>query len=138
MHLDANVDGAKAEVLATYADGPVTGGPALTRRGTAWYLSTCLAPDDLERLLGRICDAAGVPAASQTPNGRAPSGVEVVRRVTVEASGGNSYLFIINHNDRPATVPLPASGVELLSNVEVAGSIVVASGDVAILREAGA
>ncbi len=138
VHLDANVDGAKAEVLATYADGPVTGGPALTRRGTAWYLSTCLAPDDLERLLGRICDAAGVPAASQTPNGRAPSGVEVVRRVTVEASGGNSYLFIINHNDRPATVPLPASGVELLSNVEVAGSIVVASGDVAILREAGA
>ncbi len=138
LHLDANMAGAKAEVLATYADGPVAGAPAITRRGSAWYLSTFLAPGDLERLLGQVCEAAGVRSTSQTPAGRAPSGVEVVRRVTVEGSRNNSYLFIINHNDRPATVPLATSGVELLSNAEVAGSMVVAPGDVAILREAGA
>ncbi len=124
-----------AEVVASYQDGPVAGGPAVTRRGRAWYVSTRLAPTDLERLLGRVCDEAGVrPVCGAAP----PPGIEVVRRRGPDGPGGRrrpSWLFALNHGDRAAT--LPASGVELLGGGEVDGRLVLPAGGVAVVREGG-
>jgi len=122
-----------AEVLARYADGPVAGGPAVTRNGSAWYVSTRLAPGDLERLLGRVCDRAGVaPACGSAP----PPGVEVVRRRDPLRRGRPSWLFAINHGGEPAS--LEASGLELLTGAAVAGRLTLPAGAVAIVREDGA
>ncbi len=122
-----------AEVLARYADGPVAGGPAVTRNGSAWYVSTRLAPADLGRLLARVCDHAGVaPVCGSAP----PPGVEAVRRRDPGQGGRASWLFAINHGDEPAA--LEASGLELLTGAEVAGRLALPAGAVAIVREDGA
>jgi beta-galactosidase len=121
-----------AQVLARYADGPVAGGPAVTRKGSAWYVSTRLAPADLERLLARACDRAGVALVCGSAP---PGGVEVVRR-REPGQRGASWLFAINHGGEPAV--LPASGVELLTGAEVAGRLALPAGAVAIVREDGA
>jgi beta-galactosidase len=117
-------------VLARYADGPAAGGPALTRNGSAWYVSTRLAPADLERLLATVCHHAGVAPVGGSPP---PAGVELVRR---RAGGGRTWLFAINHGERPATVA--ASGVELLTGAGVGGRLELPAGGVAIVREDGA
>ena len=64
------------DVLTTYAAGPLTGRPAVTRRagddsaGSAWYLSTL--PDDatLGALLDDVLSAAGVEPAVAGPSPR--------------------------------------------------------------------
>jgi beta-galactosidase len=123
----------RAEVLARYADGPAAGGPAVTRNGSAWYVSTRLAGDDLQRLLGAVCNHAGVaPVGGSAP----PEGVELVRRRSPGEDRPASWLFAINHGERPATVE--ATGVELLTGVEVGGRLALPGGAVAIVREDGA
>jgi len=94
-----------AEVLASYAEGPLAGGPALTRNGRAWYTGTRLVDADLAALLASVCADAGVAAPVPDP----PAGLEVVRR------GG--YLFLINHAAVDADagpVRVPAGGVVVL------------------------
>lgn len=120
-----------AEVLAGYADGPVTGGPAVTRRahaaGTAWYVSTRLVDADLGRLLADV--AARVGAAPE----RAPvPGVERIRR---RHADGRSYLFLLNYGDQP--VELDETGTDLLTGVEWAGPTRLAPRDAAVLAEGG-
>jgi beta-galactosidase len=122
-----------AEVLASYADGPVAGGPAVTRNASAWYVSTRLASEDLERLLASVCDHAGVASACGSVP---PPGVEVVRRAAPGQGARASWLFAVNHGDEPAS--LPASGLELLTGEEVAGRLALPAGAVAIVREDGA
>jgi beta-galactosidase len=121
-----------ADVVATYASaGAPHGGPAITRNtrgdGAAWYLGTRLDDASRARLLGRICAEAGVSARAT------PDGVEVVRRRHV--NDGSSYLFVLNHSDRAATVA--GAGVDLLTGVGHAGAITVAAGGVAVVREDG-
>ncbi|MBQ0983629.1 beta-galactosidase [Streptomyces sp. F63] len=119
-------------VLSFAADpasgGPVAGHPAVTRHafgeGTAWYVATRPDADGLRRLLGRVCRVAGVAAAAEVP-----AGVEAVRRHGPEAT----YLFLINHTARDASVP--ASGVDLLSGAAVDGRAAVPAGDVMVIRE---
>jgi beta-galactosidase len=117
-----------AEALARYADGPLPGTPALTRRpvgaGAAWYLATRLDAAGAARLAGRLADDAGL--ATLAP----PAGAEVVRR---RATDGRSWLFVVNHGETPARVP--AEGTDLLSGAAVAGAVVVAPGTVAVIRE---
>ncbi|MGH8861103.1 MAG: beta-galactosidase, partial [Jatrophihabitantaceae bacterium] len=84
-----------AEVLASYAAGPVAGSPAITRRsagsGHAWYVGTELDRDALDSVLGRVLDEAGIaPAVTGLPDG-----VEAVRRVGPDAR----YLFLMSHRD---------------------------------------
>jgi beta-galactosidase len=117
-----------AKTVAAHRDGPVAGGPAITRHevgdGAAWYVATSLAPPDLARLVADLTAEAGVrPAAT------VPAGVEVVRR----EGAGRSYLFVLNHTDDD--VEVTADGFDLRHDRPVDGFVVVSSGDAAVIRE---
>lgn len=113
-----------AEVLARYVDGPLPGTPALTRRavgaGAAWYVATRLDDAALSRLADRLTREAGVTRPEEPV-----VGVELVRR--------GRYLFVLNRGDAPAAVP--AHGTELLSGAQVDGTVTVAAGAAAVIRE---
>ncbi|MEV0182705.1 beta-galactosidase [Streptomyces sp. NPDC050625] len=119
-----------AETVASYADGPLAGVPAVTRHahgtGTAWYVATLPDPDTLAGLLDRIRAEAGV-----APVRTAPPGVEVVQRRGTDAD----YLFVIDHAGRGAQVPVAPGATELLSGKETPGTVTVAPGDIAVVRE---
>ncbi|MFE9448151.1 beta-galactosidase [Streptomyces sp. NPDC006739] len=119
-----------AEAVATYTDGPLAGVPAVTRHthgaGTAWYLATLPDPATLAALLGRVRAEAGVE-----PVRTAPEGVEVVRRRGADAD----YVFVIDHSGRGAEVSVAPGALELLTGKETVGSVTVAPGDVAVVRE---
>ncbi|MBL0749413.1 beta-galactosidase [Nocardioides baculatus] len=119
---------AGAEAVATYVDGPAAGIPAVTRRevgeGEAWYVATRLDPAGTDRLVGRLVTDAGLerlPGASDL--------VEVSRRVGDDAS----WLFVLNHGTAPA--PVPTSGVDLVSGVDVSDGFEVPAGGVAVIRQ---
>jgi beta-galactosidase len=119
-----------AEVVASYADGPLAGLPAITRNtfgnGVAWYVSTSLGQQAHDRLIARVLAGAGVPPV--VPG--APPGLEAVRR---QGEGGRSWLFVLNHTGGAGVVE--ASGVELLSGRRVTGPLEIAPGGVAVVRE---
>jgi beta-galactosidase len=77
------IDVGPATVVSTYADGPNPGGPAITRnavgQGVAWYVSTQLRGDGLDRLLASVLDEAQVAREGRED-------LEVVRR---SAAGGD-------------------------------------------------
>ncbi|EEP74244.1 beta-galactosidase [Micromonospora sp. ATCC 39149] len=122
---------AGAEVLASYADGPLPGVPALTRHavgaGAAWYVGTRLDDAATERLVTRLLAESGARPAAD-----APRGVEVVRR----RGDRGSWLFVVNHTDRPARIA--ATGTELLTGARCEGELVVVPGEVAVVREESA
>ncbi|RQW85390.1 beta-galactosidase [Micromonospora globispora] len=119
---------AGAQVLASYADGPLPGVPALTRHavrtGAAWYVGTRLDHPATDRLVARLLADSGA-----RPPVDAPTGVEVVRR----RAGERSWLFAINHTDTDAR--LAVTGVELLGGGRCDGELVVPAGEVAVVRE---
>lgn len=116
--------------MAAYAAGPLARLPAVTRHafgaGTAWYLSTLLAADDLTALLRDIATAAGLLPASDT----APPSVAVSRRHDGE---DRSWLLAVNHSTAPAT--LRACGLDLITGREIAGPVDLPPGGVAVIRE---
>ncbi len=107
-----------AEVIASYVDGPLPGTPAITRKGTAWYVATRLDEEATSALAARILDDAGVTRAGSP-------GVEVVRR--------GRYVFVLNRTDAEATVP--ASGTDLLTGESHNGKVTVAPGAASVVRE---
>lgn len=88
----------RVEVWARYGDGPLAGGPAVTRRalgrGSAAYVSTRLGAEGLPALLDRLLAAAGVGSELPEP---ARGRVEL----TVRTGGGNDYWFLVNRTDEP-------------------------------------
>jgi beta-galactosidase len=119
-----------AEAVMSYADRPLAGVPAVTRNafgsGVAWYVATQPDPAALAGLLHRIRAEAGVEPVRETPQG-----VEAALRRGPEAD----YLFLINHTDRDAEVSVSPAATELLSGKPAAGSVTVAAGEVAVVRE---
>jgi beta-galactosidase len=117
-----------AEVVSSYDDGPLPGVPALTRRqvgrGTAWYLATRTDADGTATLVRRLCNDVGIAVHDQP-------GVEVVRRSGDTAS----YLFVLNHTSTAAEVP--TRGFDLVTGRSCPGSVKVAAGGVAVVREEG-
>ena len=93
-----------AETVWTYADGLTAGHPAVTRHrhgeGTAWYVSTRLAAQGLDALLGRAAEDARLPSRADLPRD-----VEVVRR----NGESGSYVFVVNHTAAEAKVTLEAT-----------------------------
>jgi beta-galactosidase len=117
-----------ADAVASYADGPTAGVPAITRRpvgaGTAWYVATRLQSTALARFVQRVVDEAGVAAVLD-----APSGVDAVRR----EGDDRSFLFVFNHTDQAATIR--ATGLDVRHNVPVDGSVTIPAGGYAVVRE---
>ncbi|MGV9454432.1 beta-galactosidase [Streptomyces sp. NPDC003635] len=118
--------------LLSFADtaegGPARGGPAVTRhafgRGTGWYTAARLPVPALRELLRAMCAEAGA-----VPTATAPAGVEAVRR----RGADHAYLFLINHNQQTARVPVTGTG---LAGAEIAeGTAVVPPGGVVVVRE---
>ncbi|KRE43849.1 beta-galactosidase [Knoellia sp. Soil729] len=118
-----------AEVLSTYAAGPLQGRPALTRRavgeGTASYLGTL--PDDAT--LGSVLDEV-IALAAVTPAAQTPPGVEVVRR----SSSEGSWLFVLNHTTQEHEVTV--TGHDLLTGRDVGPTHRLAGLCAAVVREA--
>jgi beta-galactosidase len=118
-----------AEVVDSYADGPLPGVPAVTRNsfgeGTSWYVATALDDAGLTDLLRRATRAAGVRATGPESDGS----VEVVRRT----GDGRSYVFVINHgrHDIEHTV----TGHDLITGEAVPGLLKVGAGAVRVVRE---
>ncbi|GCD18885.1 beta-galactosidase [Cellulomonas algicola] len=114
------------EVVRTFVDGDLAGGPAVTRRavgeGSAWYLATRL--DDAA--LGALTEALLVEAGVEPVLSGVPAGVEVARR---QADDGRSWLFVLNHTDAPVDLP-PG---EVLTGRTSGGQ--VHAGGYAVLRE---
>jgi beta-galactosidase len=118
------------EVVSTYAAPPLAGRPALTRRdvgggGAAWYLSTLPDDERLGALLDGVLSAAGVePTVAALPRG-----VEATRR----SDDTGSWLFLLNHTGAEQTVR--ATGHDLVSDTAVDGSVRLAPGGAAVVRE---
>ncbi|WP_326556857.1 beta-galactosidase [Micromonospora sp. NBC_01796] len=123
-----------ARTVFAYGDGRLAGQPAVTRhrygKGVAWYVSTRLDDAAYRGLLTTAALAAG--AAPTCP--AAPDGVEAVRR---RSPDGPSWLFLLNHDPEPRTVPLPqpAVPVNATGTVEPATEVVVPGGGYVVLRE---
>ena len=125
---DLHVVSPETETVLRYADGPLEGVPAVTRRpvgdGVAWYVATRPDPMTTARLLARACADAGVE-----PTADVPAGVEVVRR----RGGEDSYLFVLNHSEGPASVGV--RGIDLMTGDDTDGAVAVAAGGVAVVHE---
>jgi beta-galactosidase len=98
---------AGAETIAVYTDDFYAGEPALTvntfGQGRAYYLATRPDANGLRALLAAICKEHGI--VSPLADGAAPSdGVEVTVRVS---PGGETLLYLLNHNTEPQQVRLP-------------------------------
>ncbi|MFP3714372.1 beta-galactosidase [Puerhibacterium sp. TATVAM-FAB25] len=121
---------AGAEPVATYAEGDLAGGPAVTRRavgsGSVTYLSTRLVQRSLDRFVASLLAEHGVAAAVPAAVG---TGVEAVRR---RAASG-SYLFLLHHGDRAVRVKGP--GLDLVEDARTDDGIVLEPGQVAVVRE---
>ncbi len=118
-----------AEPLATYADGFYAGTPAATRHsfgeGVACYIGTRSEGKYTKNLLEEMRREAGVRIPLE-----APPGVEVVRR-----KNGESFLFLLNHNEEPVRVKLGRSGRDLLTGEMQDASLDLKPFGVAILEE---
>ena len=121
---DLTLHGATA--VASYADGPAAGQPALTRHGfgagQAWYISTKPEPESLDGYLAAILEETGVGAGHRVP------GLETVTR----GSGSAQYVFALNHGDAPAAVP--AAGTDLLSGAVIREGDTVPAGGAMVIR----
>ena len=111
---------AGTETVATYTDGVLAGRAAITTRalgkGAAWYLSTVLADDDLERVLRQAAEAAGLPNRASTNRH-----VEVVTR----SNGTTDFTFLLNHSDESVEVAVPAEARDMLSGESVTGTTIL-------------
>jgi beta-galactosidase len=130
--------GEGADVLAAYAAGALSGLPAVTCHafgaGTAWYLSTLLAADDLTAVLRGIAAAAGILPAGPHPAGPVLAGALPGVRVTRRRDGhGRSWLCAVSHS--AATVTLPAVGLDLITGREISGAVDLPPGGIAVIRE---
>jgi beta-galactosidase len=125
---------AGAETVASYATGTLAGEPAVTRRGggrgSAWYVSTELDADGLDRLVRRLAVTAGLPV----PGDGHPPGLELVRRRSTGGDAGG-WLFAINHTAREQVVV--TTGVDLVSGSTVDGTLRLGPGAFAVIVEAG-
>jgi beta-galactosidase len=120
-----------AEVLAAYAGGWRAGLPALTRhrsgQGQVFYLGTVLNGPALDALVDFLCREAGIQPAIATPAGVFAH----IRR----GDQGN-ILFLLNENEHPAAVSLPAGWRDAFTG-EAVSEAAVGPVDVRILVHPG-
>ncbi|MGZ0712539.1 beta-galactosidase (plasmid) [Coraliomargarita sp. W4R53] len=120
-----------AQAVATWADGPSEGHPAITRNswgnGVAWYLGTLLDVGAYRDLVADVAAAAGVVPPAKVQGDLAS--LEIVRR----SDAASSYLMVINHGQAPVLVD--TSGFELVTGSRITNRIDVPGGAVRIIKE---
>ena len=114
-----------AEAVAVFQDGWLSGRPALTRKGSAWYVGTQLAADGMEAVVARLVEECALTAPLKTP-----PGVEAVWREAV----GTSFLFLLNHAAEETDVELDGSFRDILTGEECSGALTLEPFGVAVLR----
>jgi len=116
-----------AEALASYASGPTSGSPAVTRNvvgaGAAYYVGTALQQSGMREFLELVATEHAIPT-----NPVASADVEIVER----RAGERSWQFVINHGESP--IVIETAGTELLSGDEIDGRLTVPGGKVAVVR----
>lgn len=117
----------EAEVIASYLDGPLPDGAAITRNclgaGHGWYLSTGLGVEELGTLMELVYADAGIE-----PSGL-PEGVEIL----IRRDDDSKYVIVINHTFEVVKVPLEESGVDLLTREAAPSVIEVPAGAVRVI-----
>lgn len=115
-----------AEVVGTYVDGPGEGQPAITRNphgnGVGWYISTRLDAEGLRAVMTDVYRDAALTRSGL------PAGAEVITR------RGSDSDFIVAINHGAETISLSATGLELLTERPVEGTLDVEAGGVAVIR----
>jgi beta-galactosidase len=71
-----------------------------------------------------------ITAAIKPVLSNAPMGVEILKRV----NGNSSWLFVLNHSSAKVSVSLETDGSDLLTGMEVSGSIELEPSGVAIIQ----
>ncbi len=109
-----------AQVLGTFAHDYYADQPALTvnrlGNGQAYYIATQGNDELLDRLAAHLCREAGVEAVLESPEG-----VEVTKRVRDD---GRAIYFLLNYNEQPQSVKLPAGTFRsLLDGKDVQGAV---------------
>lgn len=110
----------QAEVVATFEGLDVDGLPAITRRGSAWYVGSFLDEAGRAALLERVLGSApGGPQLAELP-----AGLEVVSR--------GPFQFLLNHGEDPVQFPVSA-GTDLLTGRVARGQVTVGPRDAVVL-----
>lgn len=121
-----------AEVLAEYGKDFYKQTPVLTLNrfgsGKAYYVASSPDKDFMKGFLANLCEEKGIK-----PQLDAPHGVETSIRV----KDGQSFLFVLNHNEEAAEVDLGAvSRKELLTEQTLTGKASLPGRGVWILQQA--
>jgi beta-galactosidase len=117
-----------ASVLARYRGGQFDGAAAITLKqsgaGRVIYVGTSLTSAGQDLLMGKVLAEAGIP-----PGIPSPEHVEIIRRVHCE----HDYWFILNHNATPREIQLPASGIDVITNRSLTGTITIDGFEVLVI-----
>jgi beta-galactosidase len=121
----------RAEVIATWGDGPYSGAPAVTVRslgaGHAIYVGGTFARKPLRAILERLIYGTSAPAI------QCPPGVELTRRGTRDRHA----VFLLNHNGAAAAVEAGSTRYrDRLRGEWVSGRIAMAPYQVRVLDPA--
>jgi beta-galactosidase len=114
-----------AEAVGVYDDGRLSGRPAVTRNGSAWYVGTRLDAAAMDALVGQLAQESDVVAPLV-----APPGVEVVQR----EGKGRSFLFLLNHAEQEASVEVGSAYRNVLTDEKCTGPLRLESFGVAVLQ----
>jgi beta-galactosidase len=124
------MDPPRAEVLATYTQGSLTGLPAVTRHlvgdGSATYVSARMVQESWDAFVAARLTEHGVGPVVPEAVG---TGLEAIRR----RGAAGTYLFLLHHGDRPVRVT--GQGHDLVTDTPTDTGIVVPAGGYAVIRE---
>ena len=119
-----------AKAIATFENDYYAGNPAVTQntfgKGNAFYVGTVPDESGMEWLMEQVCRAANIkPVASNIP-----ANVEILNRT----NGKSSWLFVLNQSGENVTIPIEERGFDLLTGMDVNGSVTLEPTGVAVIQ----
>ena len=121
-----------AQEISSYRSDFYAGMPVLTcnnyKKGRAYYVATRSSDKFYRNLVGDICEKEGIAPLLETPEE-----VEVSRR----ENANTIFLFLLNHGEKEAKVPVNRVGIDLLTGkkYDAGDMITLLPKDVAILKQ---
>jgi beta-galactosidase len=117
-----------ARMVARFGQDHFADAPAITQNdvgaGRAYYVGTVLDGHGMQWLMKRVCAEAGVAAPFDVP-----ANVEVL----VRSNAAQAFTFVLNHNDGPVSVRLPAPMRDVLTSETYGGTLSLPRCGVAVL-----